>query len=595
MFSEKLPLPVALGVILIITFAAYTPAIKGRFVWDDDGMLTNNLVLKENGLYHSWFATYQPNYWPITWTSYWLQYQLWGLNPAGYHLVNILIHAACALLIWRILLRLNIPGAWLAALIFAVHPVNVESVAWIAQLKTVLSMLFFLLAVLLYLQFDGGGRQRLYWLAVVSFILAMLSKGSVVALPVVLLMCAWWLHRTITRRDLLRSIPFFAISAVMAGVEIWFQYARAIAGDVIRTDTFLARLAGAGSAVWFYIYKMLLPISLSFIYPRWNIDPRNWLSYVPDIALLGLLVLCWLYRRSWGRPVLFALAYYIVMLLPVLGFFNIYFMKYSLVADHYQYVSIIGVIAILVAAGHHIAARFGRQQASAARIVAAFVLLAFGALSWHRSCIYKDSETIWRDTLHKNPSAWIAHNYLGTIIQSQGKIDEAINHYNQALLLKPDLVEAHNNLGMAAASLGKLDQAVEYLRKALLLNPSYAEAYSNLGNVLFEQGKIDEAVRRYRQALLLQPGYADAHNNLGVALQLQGKLDEAVNHFRQALLLMPRYVDAYINLGLALQSQGNIAEAVSHYRHVLQIDPNNTKAGRALQALLKNTSSAPGR
>jgi len=480
-------------------------------------------------------------------------------------------------------------------------------------------------------------------------------------------------------------------------VEIWFQYARAIAGDVIRTDTLFARLAGAGSAVWFYIYKMLLPVSLSFIYPRWHIDPRNLLSYVPDIALLGLLVLCWLYRRSWGRPVLFALAYYIVMLLPVLGFFNIYFMKYSLVADHYQYVSIIGVIALLVAAGHRIAARFGRQQASTARIVAAFVLLVFGALSWHRSCIYKNPETLWSDTFHKNPYAWLASNNLGFIRQSQGKLDEAISyylrtlqiasdcaeahsnlgnallekgkideaishhrqalqvkpnsaemqnnlgyalqskgnldeaiicyrqalqikpnfaeviynlgnalnsqnkpdeaihHYRQALQLKPDYAEAHNNLGNVLKSQGKLDEAISHFRQALLAKPDFVDAHFNLANALSSQHRLDEAISHYRQALQAKPDFAKAHNNLGAALQLQGNLDEAVANYLDALQAEPNYVEAHNNMGYALQLQGKFDEAVSHYRRALQIDPNNTKAGRALQALLKNTSSAPGR
>lgn len=344
-----------LGIILFV----YMPALRAGFVWDDDSMLTDNIVLKQNGLYKSWLTTEQLNYWPITWTSYWLDHKLWKLNATGYHLTNILIHAVCTFLIWRILLRLKIPASLPIALIFAVHPVNVESVAWIAQRKTILSMLFFLTALLLYLKFDKSSSRRLYWVSVLSFVLAVLSKGSVVGLPVVILMCVWWLKGNIKRLDVVRSLPFFIISAAMSAVEIWFQYSKAIGADVVRSDSLPARLAGAGTAVWFYIYKALWPVHLIFIYPRWQIDPAKWFFWIPDAALLVVFGLCWRYRLSWGKPVLFALGYCVVMLLPILGFFNIYFMRYSLVADHYQYVSMISVVAFIVAVGYRFAARFG--------------------------------------------------------------------------------------------------------------------------------------------------------------------------------------------------------------------------------------------
>jgi hypothetical protein len=353
----------ALGAALILGLVAvvYFPAVKGGFVWDDDSMLTRNIVLQPGGLQRSWFTTDQPNYWPITWTSYWIEHKLWGMNPTGYHLTNILIHALSAILAWRILRRLRVPWPLPVALVFAVHPVAVESVAWISQRKTILAMLFFLVALLAYLRFEESGNRRLYGWALAAFILALLSKGSVVGLPVVLVLCAWWRRGRIERLDIVRSLPFFAASAVMSGVEIWFQVHRSIGPDVVRGGGLLARAAGAGTAVWFYILKTLWPARLIFVYPRWQIDPATWFAWIPDLALIVLAVLSWRFRSSWGKPVLFVLGYSLAMLFPILGFFNVYFMRYSLVADHYQYVSMIGTIALVAAAVDGLAARLGER------------------------------------------------------------------------------------------------------------------------------------------------------------------------------------------------------------------------------------------
>ena len=570
--ENKIQLPAGVVLVVLVCLVAYVPAIRSGFVWDDDAMLTENIVLKEHGLYRSWFSADQPNYWPMTWTSYRLEHKFWKLNPAGYHITNILIHTACALLIWRILVQLNVPAAFAAALIFAVHPVNVESVAWIAQRKTVLAMLFFLLSLFYYLRFDQTGKRVFYVLSVTLFILAMLSKGSVVGLPVVILLCIWWLHKAIARQDILRSIPFFVISAVMSIVEIWFQYNRAIAADVVRSDSFLSRLAGAGWAVWFYLYKAILPVHLTFIYPRWKIDPTNWVSYVPGLLLVILLALAWRYRRSWGRPVFFALSFYIVMLLPVLGFFNIYFMRYSLVADHYQYVSIISVICLAVGVVYRY------LGLGVLRVAAAFALMIFGGTSWQQCYVYKDIETLWRDTIAKNPNSWMAHYNLGVILEEQNKPDEAISHYNRSLQLNPQYPKTYNNLGVALKAMGRLDDAVTYYRKAVELKPDYFEAHNNLAIALKLQGRLDEAISHYRQALIIKPDYVDAHYNLGIALKSKGRLDEAIDHYRLALRIRPDYANAHNNLATALLAQGKLDEAINHYRLAIQFRPNFIEA-----------------
>jgi len=514
--------------VVLVCLVTYAPAFRGGFVWDDDSTLTKNIVLRENGLYQSWFAPKQPNYWPMTWTSYWLEHKLWGLNPAGYHVVNVLIHAACAILIWRILIQLNVPAAFAAALIFAVHPVNVESAAWIAQRKTILAMLFFLLSLFCYLRFDRAGKKTFYILSVILFILAMLSKGSVVGLPVVILLCVWWLRGTVSKRDIIRSIPFFAVSAVMSVVELWFQYSHSIGPVEVRSDSFISRLAGAGWAVWFYLYKAVLPIHLTFIYPRWKIDQANVVSYVPGLLLIILLAVAWRYRRGWGRPVFFALSFYIVMLFPVLGFFNIYFMRYSLVADHYQYVSIAGFIAFALAVFCNALNRLGDSGFKIVRISIVLAAAVFAIFSWQRCEAWRDCETLWRDTLSKNPDCAMAHHNLGLALQSQGRLDEAFDCYKKSLQLEQGSAETHNDLGCFLGEQGKYDEAIEHLRLAVKLGPSRAEVHNNLGLALFMRGRLDEAIIHFSRAVEIEPDYADARQNLASALgaKLESTLKE---------------------------------------------------------------------
>lgn len=510
--------------LIAVTLVVYIPAMQAGFIWNDDekGSLIGNIVLQEHGLYRVWFTTESINYWPVVWTSYWLEHRLWGLHPTGYHVVNVLLHAANALLIWRILCCLKIPGPWLAAIIFAVHPVNVESVAWITQRKNTLCLLFFLLALLSYFRFEDREHRGWYGLAMGTFVLAMLSKGAAAPLPIVLLLCAWWRRDRIRQYDLIRSLPFFAVAALISLVEIRFQYLRAIGEDVVRDDSFLSRLAGAGWVIWFYVYKALLPFHLSFVYRRWQIDPVNWLSYLPGLLLLGLLLLGWRYRRNWGRPILFALGYSILMLLPVLGFFNIYYMKYSFVADHYQYLSIIGVITLAVAALWQVAQQFVKIAMPLAGMVSLLVVAILGWLTWQQSSLYQDSETIWRDTLEKNPSAWMAHNNLGIELEKQGKSAEAIEQYGQALKIKPDHAKACSNLGTVLLVQGNLVAAIPQFQRVIEL-------------LSHEMGAHDSTCQP-------DPTLVKAHNNLAIALLSKGRTQEALKHFREAIRLEPDHL-----------------------------------------------------
>jgi protein O-mannosyl-transferase len=607
-------------------FLVYRPAWHGGFIWDDDLHLVNNPVLKTGGLAGAWTPGGYLNYWPLTFTVFRLEFEAWGLNVLGFHLVNIALHAVAALLVWQVLVELEVPGAMLAAAIFALHPVNVESVAWITQLKGLLSLLFALVSALFYLKFDratwgrasrpvgtGRGRWWLYTGALVAFFLSTLSKGMVITLPVVLLACAWWRRGSLQWRDLARIAPYLLIAALMAGVEVWTQHAE----DGVRNDSILSRIAVAGRAVWFYFSKVLWPVNLCFAYRRWKIGDGDALSYLPALLLAVLFALALWRRRTWGRPVVMMIVCYVGLLLPALGFVNIYYMRYSLVADHWQYAATIVPCAVLTGAAA--AWTFRRPERPRVAYALAISLLAvLAGLSWRQSRMYTDLETVWNDTLAKEPNSWLAHYNLASALAGRGQTLEAIPHYQKALEikpddalghydfgnalagrerlaeaivqyrmsleLKPDFALAHNNLGLALASSGHMDEAIDHYRKALEFKPDNAAAHINLGNALRNLGQIDEAVDQYRKALDIRPDDALARHNLAAALAARGKL-EAIANCRKALEMKPDDPIAHNNLANALVGGGKFEEAIAQYRQALQIKyPSSELQGRRRRA-----------
>lgn len=594
-----------LAILVVATLVVYEPVRRAGFVWDDDVLLTGNRhVQSAAGLWTIWFGMESPDYFPMTSTLLWLQWRLWGAEPLGYHVVNVLFHLLSSVLWWRLLERLRIPGAWLAAAIFALHPVNVESVAWISEHKNTVAMVFLVLTLLAYVQFEDTGRQRWYWAAFGGFLLALLSKTAAAPLPVVLLGLAAWRRGKIERRDLWRTAPFFAAAALLAVVTLWFHHHKAIAGVAIRTDGFGARLAGAGWAFWFYLYKTVWPANLVFVYPRWVVDGASVLSYVPGVLAAAGFGACWWKRAQRGRAWLFALGFFVAMLTPVLGFLTISFMRYSYVADRWQYFAIMGPIA-LFAAG---ASRF--KLPMLVRIGgAAALLVTLGSLTWRQSGMYHDLQTLWETTLRRNPNCAVAHNDLGHLLAQQGRTDEAIVHLENALALEPEdelthynlgyvllqkdrvdeavghfekcvaldrsSVEAHFQLGNARLRQGRADEALACFRKTVELGPEFAEGRFRLGDLLLQQGRVDEAVEQLRAALRVQPAYFDACTSLGIALFQSGRPEEALENFRRAVELQPAMAEAQINLGKALLQVGRAGEAVPFFRAALKLQPND--------------------
>ena len=567
------------GVLALVASSAisYWPSLGGGFIWDDETLITkNSIVQSSSGLYRIWFTTEPIDYWPVTNTSFWLEWRIWGANPTGYHVTNLVLHVLNSLLIYAILQRLSIPGAFLAAWLFALHPVNVESVAWIAQRKNTLSLFFFLLSLLAYLKWHStiwrtdksravrAARSAIglgfYWLSLLSFALAMLSKGSVAILPVLLLLIAWWQRGRITSKDVWGTAPFFVLAIVLTAVNVWFTTHGL--DETIRTATFAQRLAGAGAVVWFYLYKALLPLDLVFIYPQWNIDTQRAVWWLPLLAMLCLsAVLVWKCRTRWGSVLLFAWAFFCIALLPVMGLVDVYFMKFSLAADHYQYVAIIAVVALAAAAISTGTSRLQPRWRAAVYSLTGVLLCALGMLTWRQSATYRDAVTLYKNTLAGNPSCWLADYNLGVLLADSGRSDEAIQYFQAALQLKPDYAEAYNNLGMVILNRGEPGEAVQLLEKAVGIKPKYAEAHTNLGVALMNLGRSEDAMAHFQKAVAVDSRFPEAHYNLGNALLIAGRPTEAIEQYEAALKLRDNFCEAYANMAMALAKLNRLEEA----------------------------------
>jgi tetratricopeptide (TPR) repeat protein len=707
----RLPLGVPVGITLIAAavFAAYLPSINGGFVLDDGLLLTENKdVAESEGLYRIWCTALAQDYWPVSNTSFWIEWRLWGMNPAGYHATNLILHIVESILIWIVLRRLAMPGAFLAATLFAVHPVNVEAVAWIAQRKDMSAMLFFLLAIHWYLKAavparshgeprEGEKLARLrlaakletnhyppstvhclpstvhcplptahysfwYLLSLAAFVMAMLGKGSAAILPVVLWGIAWWLQTERTssakigapasgaasklreqapglnnehdvyypkfsgslsaiRRELWRVAPFFLVAAALTMVNVWMR----TKGTNIefRHAGFADRLVGAGGVIWFYLYKALLPVGLCFIYPQWSIEAGNPLWWAPLVAALAVTAVLWRYRKTWGRALLFAWGFFCIGLAPALGFVDVAFMKFSLVADHYQHIAIIGVIA-LVCAGLGLWRGSLRGKASrAAAFVAAAGVAVLIFLTWRQSALYRDEFTLYRDTLKKNPQCWPAQNDLGIAMVRAGRFQEAIDCFRRVLQIKsdhigarsnlgntlyqigrfdealeqinlvltsmPDYAAAHYNMGLILSGMGRRQEAFERFQEAVRLNPDFAEARCCLGNILFEKGRIQEAIEHYRQAVRSKPDFYGARNSLGYALTIAGRPEEAIEHLRRAVALKDDFAEAWYNLGNAHKALRQFQQAEEAYRRAVALKPDYVEAHNNLGIALFQT------
>ena len=583
------------GLILILSvILTYTPVWKAGFIWDDDKMLTANpSIVGPLGVKEIW-TTSAADICPLTLTTFWVEHALWGLGPLPYHLVNVLMHGACAVLLWRVLRSLRVQSAWLGAALWALHPVAVESVAWITEMKNTESGLFFLVSILFFVRWlrakGVGGRTGGGWSYVLSLIfaaLAIASKSSTVILPVVLCLCAWWIERRWHWHNVARAVPIFLMAIAASALSIWTQGSQlATVTDPQWVRTWPQRLATAGDAVWFYLGKLLWPHPLITIYPRWQIDAGQWISYLPLLAVIVILSILWLRREIWSRACFFAFAYFIVALLPALGLIDNYIFQYSLVFDHFQYLASIGPLALagtgLVRLSEFIIPKKPWLQSA----LCVGLLLILGMASRRRTWAYESEYALWTDALARNPDCWIGHTNLGSALLQKGRLNEAIAQCQRALEINPNNAEAHSNLGTAFLQKGQLDEAVDQCQRALEINPNFAEAHSNLGNALLQKGQVDEAVAQNEKAVEINPNDAEAHSNLGTALLQKGQLDEAVEQFLKALEINSNSLAAHYNLGNALLQKGQVDDAIAQYQKAVKINPNYMAAHYNLGTVL---------
>jgi tetratricopeptide (TPR) repeat protein len=591
---------VAGGVIVLITLLAYLPALRGGFVWDDDQHITLSQALRTlDGLATIWAkpgAVMQ--YYPLVHTSFWLEYHLWQLNPFGYHLVNVLLQAFNAMLLWLVLERLQIRGAWLAAAVFAIHPVHVESVAWISERKNVLSGAFYLSSLLAYLRFRPPDTNqpvenrlgRWYWLALGLFVGAMLSKTVACTLPVTILLVTWWKRGSIGWRDLGLVTPFLVLGAALGSMTVWVETYRAGASGASWSFTLFDRVLIAGRALWFYATKLVWPENLTFIYPRWTIAAGDWRQWMLPLGAALVVLALWTMRTRIGRGPIAAVAFFFITLGPALGFFNVYPMRYSFVADHYQYLASIGLIAAVVTAGARV---IQSQGLSMTMSVAVLVLLS--AVTLQRGHVYQSPETLWRDTLARNPDCWMAHNNLGILLAHHGDLAGARAEYQEALRINPASYESYTNLGNLLMQQSQTTNAVAEYWKALRIEPGYIHGRYDLAVALGRLGRTDEAIAQYRIVVGMKPDEADAHYNLGVSLAKQGRLDEACRQFAEVVRYRPESVNAEYNWGLALARRGDLAGAIRHYQAALRIEPDYAAAHYGLgMALLRTGQRTAG-
>ena len=602
---------------------AYGSSLRGDFLWDDDLHITANpTIVGPLGLQEIW-TTARANYFPLVLTNFWVQHALWGGAPWGYRVVTLGCHILAVGLLWRVLRQLRVPGAWLGAAIWGLHPVQVESVAWICELKNTQSAVFFLAAVSFYLtglaargwspawvgagkgreeaewpwwrEWGGrgpevaggaksgssrareaaGGHRMSVWVyagALLGAVLAILSKPSTVMLPAVLVLVTVGWRGGLSWREGGRLLPFFGFSALAAGWTIWEQQHHSGAQGAAWNQTLAERIVLAGRAIWFYLEKLIWPEPLIFIYPRWERVALGGWDFVPAVAVvagLGMLGVFWKRWTGWAG-IFFAAVFFVVLLFPVLGFFSIYFFRYSFVSDHFQYLASMGPLA-LVGALLVVGTRRWAPVAGGA------LLLGLGLMTWRASHAYLDNETLWRATLARNPQALMARLNLGDTLAKKGRWEEAIATFQEVTRRQPDEADAYNDLGGALLEVGRPGEALVALERAVGLSPDRAEFNNNLGNALRRVGRPEEAMIHYRRALAERPDYVGAMNNIGVELAEAGRWDEAVAQFRQARELQPGDAATHDNLGGAYRRMGRWAEAKAAHLAALRLNPQSAE------------------
>ena len=598
-----------LGLLALVAMvlASYLPAMLwGGFVWDDLTHVPGEPALRDfAGLKRFWFAPYEvqePHYRPLTYTTFWLEHKLWGFTPNGYHVVNVLLHAANSVLLWRILLALGAPGAWLVAAVFAVHPLHVESVAWVIERKDVLSSLFYLACVSTWLRFQAASetptarsdrrRWRRYGLALTLLAAGMLAKNMVVTLPVALLILQWWRSGRVALVDVALVLPFFLVAAAFAALDLQLVGAKTPASFDF---SFVERLLIAARAIWFYVGKLAWPADLVVIYSRWDVQVGDPIAWLPLVAGLAVAAALWLQRGRLGRGPLAGALFFVVTLSPTLGFVNHTYMLFAFVADRYQYLAGIGALAVAIGAGAVAAKRLPEawRRAAAAGGVAALMLL--GALTWRQAAIYRDETTFFQHIVATNPDAVNAHLNLSKALFLENRFEEALAAARIAVAQRPDSHDALVNLAAALVELERYDKAEPHLRRAVELAPEEeaTEPRENLVALLYRRGdklvrseRHDEALAGWREALAStsDPSIAfSLHIKMGRAeWGRSGSADAAAPHYERALAIDGSDASVLGDLASLRIAQERFDDALALFERAIEQAPDTARlhAGR---------------
>jgi tetratricopeptide (TPR) repeat protein len=554
----------AFALLVFATVLVYSPALHGGLLWDDAGFVTAPNARSLPGLYRIWldYIHAASVHYPLLHSFFWIESRLWDDQQLGYHLANLLLHLTAAGLVYLNLRKLQIPGAALAAAVFALHPLQVESAAWISEQKNTLSAVFYLGALLVYLRFDETRKASLYALALGLFGMALLSKTVTATLPAGILVIFWWKRGTVSwRRDVLPLVPFLVVGAAAGSFTAWVEQNVFGAEGEPYDLSLVQRGLLAGRVIWFYVGKLVWPANLIFMYPRWQVDASVWWQWLFPLAALSVLIALWLVRGRWRAP-LAAWLFFVGTLFPALGFFNVYPFRYSFVADHFQYLAGLGLIVPAAAALAMARARLPRRVQPLGSVAGVVLLGTLGVLTWRQSHMYANIETLWRTTIDRNPGCWMAYNNLGTVLQRSQRIPEAIALYEQALRIKPNHGPAHNNLGAALLATQRPGEAIEQFQQALSLMPGDADTHNNLGAALFRAGRFDEAIEQYQEGIRLKPSYAKAYANLAFAYAATGRSDEAIATAQKCLEMaqsqgqtgLAQYVEGWLSSYRARQA-----------------------------------------
>jgi protein O-mannosyl-transferase len=548
------------ALLVLCALIAYLPAFNAGFIWDDDVLLTANPQMQSaHGLKEIWLGENSCDYTPLTLTSFWLEKRLWDNTPTGYHIVNILLHALAGILLWRILLLLRIPGSWLAAIIFIIHPVNVASVAWIAERKNTLSAALFFASIFAFLSSYKRHKRGLYLWSIVLFLLAGLSKGAVVTMPIVLCGSLIWMNRRITRSELLGTIPFFLIALVIAVLTIHYQSHAADYGLIPCNLPFL--LARAGAVMWLYLGGIVFPFGLSPMASRWQPNLHQPIVYLPALLVVVMVGLFFWQRKGWGRPFLFASGYYLWMLLPVLGFVWMTLQQETPCADWWQYLAAPGIFAGIAAGFVRVSDAASKNTRLGLHALVCLLLVLLLGQTWRRSATYQSMETYCRAVLAENPHAWTLQNNLGVLLKERGEFKQAVACDRQALIDNPRFVEAHNNLGNALSATGHWQEAEGEFRSALRFSPSNSDVLGNLAENYFRQGKIGEALAADAAAVKADRYNPERYAKFGRKLAANKQFKQATVCFKNALLLNPGNIPIEVNLAQTMIASGHGPDA----------------------------------